>query len=210
MEKRLLFGTGSEQNVYQDSHRPERLIKESKSVLHESIARIKARYYLTKIIHLLIPAHVPDIHRVSREEMKTIMSVEKKYLDKRHEFFRESEVRIRTGKGVDHKKIQVHHAAQEQEIRASGIREKFEELLEDPDMAAINFGIDQETGQTVYVDSFIPWRSTSNGISRGYRKKRLAELIEKLPDEKRDIAYRYLKRLEELFLTEYGYTQEKA
>jgi hypothetical protein len=64
------FGEGSEKVVFVDPKNPNRVIAERKEDREkETLRQLKGRAYLTKIVHLLLPDHIPDVYQAweSRE-----------------------------------------------------------------------------------------------------------------------------------------------
>src|SRR3989339_267444 len=64
------IGHGSEKMVYGSTDDETKVVKESHSRFkHERDYNfIKAQYYLSKILHLLLPKNIPDIHYTSIED----------------------------------------------------------------------------------------------------------------------------------------------
>lgn len=56
------IGVGSEKRIYNDPINKDRVIAKFHEHIEETVNQTKARYYLTKILHLLLPKNIPDMH----------------------------------------------------------------------------------------------------------------------------------------------------
>lgn len=208
MKERALFGVGYEKSVFEDPHHPERLIKESRRAMNESPATVKGRFYLTKLLHRLFPANVPDIHGVTSAEPQS-MTVEKKVLDAQHRELRMLDMRLHQGSLSDEERLRFFRL--EKQYRNEPAFKRLAMILSGVgvrvDASGTNFGFDNR-GEVVYIDSFLPWSGTSmsgTGIERFKRRydpTALAARIQLLPEDQRSPAQRDFQRLEALYLEE--------
>ncbi len=186
------LGIGNERVVFNDPKNEDRIISVRRSISETPealfyIARV--RYHLIKIMHLLFPDNIPDIHfSYSRPEA---MSRDKVELDEKHNFLRDFEVEKVFGDElpyIDHRtmtrlegEISSHPAVVnlEENLRKAG-------FLVDP--AGRNFGFDKDEN-VKFVDT--PIESLG-----AYSTERMRNAIEtQLQGEKRQQALHYLDRL---------------
>ncbi len=208
MKERTLFGVGHEKSVFEDPHHPERLMKESNGAINESPATVKGRFYLTKLLHRLFPANVPDIHAVTSAQPQS-MTVEKKVLDTHHQELRRLDMGLHQGSLSDDERLRFFRL--EKQYRNEPAFKRLAMILSGVgvrvDASGTNFGFDNR-GEPVYIDSFLPWSGTSmvgTGIERFKRRydpMALAARIQLLPEDQRSLAQRDFQRLEALYLEE--------
>src|SRR5687767_12610518 len=61
------IGEGKENKVFVDPKNEKRVIAERKEGAEkDSFRQLKGRYYLTKIVHELLPLHIPDIYQTTQ------------------------------------------------------------------------------------------------------------------------------------------------
>ena len=206
-----LVGQGKEKNVYSDpenEHRVIAKIKENKDLVRTP-NQLKGRFYLTKILHLLYPKFIPDIHLAAAGE-ENILVLERKNLDEEH---------------VEHNQLRAGSQSESSELK-----DKYKKLLSERDEKFVwddefidrfaelsdlgvefdpsssNFGYD-DNGNLVYADnSFDPWVNFSDGNHlKKFNAEKIRESIGTLEDTKKEQALKYLKRLEELYQDELDY-----
>lgn len=186
------LGIGNERMVFNDPKNEGRVISVKRSISETPedqfhIARV--RYYLIKIMHLLFPNNIPDIHfSYSRPDA---ISRDKVELDEKHNFLRDFEIEHAFGDNlpyVDQRvmvrlegEISSHPAVVELEsnLRKAG-------FLVDP--AGRNFGFDK--------DNNVKFVDTPMEHMGSYGVARMRKAIEtKLSGEKQQEALHYLDRL---------------
>lgn len=171
----LLGQPGGEKSVYEDPDNPDLAIGIFHTYRKETPHQVKARFYLTKILHLLFPKNVPDIHMASSDPHA--ITVE------------------RVGDNKEEKSPDY--------LEKVRLQEEFERLgvsldKNKPD----NYKCDKD-GNVVYVDSFRPWSLYRGELFCGYDSVELQKAIQGLKDEEqRELALSYLNRLEELLAEE--------
>ena len=74
------FGSGKEWDVYEHPINSERLIKVSKVETLKLPNEVIQRFYLGKILHILFPNNIPDVHAVQTKDIEKI-EVQKIHLD---------------------------------------------------------------------------------------------------------------------------------
>ncbi|MDP3770427.1 MAG: hypothetical protein Q8R40_05845 [bacterium] len=185
---------GTEKKVYEDADDPEKVI----GLYHMpamSKERVKAQFYLTKILHMLFPKNIPDIylsasdpHVVRKEKIST--DVTHKIIQKWYE------------PGADRRNIsEDEHRKLDDVTGAIYSDPKYMEFITDLDKLGVhidsyvtNFTRDSE-GNMIYLDDIDP--STAFGL-RGFDRERFMKAIDKIPGEDKKKALHYLDRLEML------------
>ena len=81
------IGVGGEKKVYQDPKNPDRVVGIFREHIEETPNQIKARFYLTKILHLLFPKNIPDMHWAGSEP--NAYQADRKEHDERHATLRD-------------------------------------------------------------------------------------------------------------------------
>ncbi len=206
MKERSLFGVGFERKTYEDPNHPKRLIKESIESITESVATIKGRFYLTKILHRLFPTHIPDIHRATSTKPQSI-TVEKKELDAKHKELQKLEMGFHDSSLNTDERFRLLQGEYlyGDEPTFKRLRLVLSTVGVKLDKFGLNFGFDPQ-GEAVYVDSFRPWWEAAvsqNGVKRlvrGYNPVALQAHIQSLPEGQKTAAERDFHRLETLFL----------
>lgn len=186
--------------------RPESVSAYYKEGIEKSPERVRARFYLTKILHFLFPKNIPDVFFSSAKglilEKMDVGDSHKRF----HELLNKKDGRTpeETNEGCTlWEKIDC-------ESHDSVFFNKLKDLIVFLDDSAVNFGKDQE-GNINYVDNFDPWDYSYRGVSRGYDPIKLKELIDNLPDDsqeksfsrrKKEMALNYFNKLEQLYQAE--------
>lgn len=166
--------SGAEKSVYENPNNPEQAIGIFHKREAQSTELVIGRFYLTKILHLLFPKNIPDMHLTSSDPQAIIV-------DK---------------VGNDDKSVTYEHR-DTSELR--GVSSKIESAgIKNLDDYWFNFKFNKD-GDIAYVDSFLPWRTEVGRSVREYDTERLENAIQNLDDDKRELAMTYLKRLEEAY-----------
>lgn len=205
MKHHEIVGLGGERIVYPDPQRPEqRVRKEKRDGQKEPPNSLRAKFYLTKILHLLLPRNIPDIHRT---DIRTDMQiVERKRLGEDHALLNEEVRRYEEGEDVSDE-LRERASQTKQKIlgdaRVETLTGAFERLGVLVDAAAVNFGEDAE-GNMVYVDTFEPWQKRKDGsLKPGFDARALQRALSGLEDAAhRDMGLRWLDRLNEILSEE--------
>lgn len=198
------IGSGGEKNVYVDPKKPDRVIAQFHEDSLETERAIKGRYYLSKILHILLPKNIPDINLSAKNDKKVIVT-ERKKLDKRHNKLAEAGVR---GEGFTN--IYFDSAYDEHETKLK-LDPRYQKLLDSMrfldvkvDPSPFNFGYDKDDN-LVYVDNtFKPWALELNHKSEPikvrylFNKENLLNVINSLDESDKERAMKYFNRLEEL------------
>ncbi len=174
MEKRLgeKLGGGNEKEVFEDLGNPEQAIGVFHAYRQESHNRVKARFYLTKILRFIFPEQIADIHLAASDPHVIVVDkIEGRELD---------ELKFRE----DDKDIEVFFKSAK-------------ELGVWLDYSDFNFKRDKN-GNTVYVDSFDPWRVEFGKINPNYDAQKLEGALQRLRGHERELGLSCLKRLEAL------------
>ncbi len=172
-EKLKPLGDGHEKAVYDDPNNPDLALGIFHEYIDASVLLIKARFYLTKITHLLSSENVPDVHLVSSDPNTIVVD------------------KIQGRDLYEEKDWEKHDA----DIDALKIKLDGLGINQIDDFRG-NFKYDKDEN-IVYVDSFNPWKSGSP-MNPNYDKEKLEKALQKLKEEKRELGLNYLKRLEVL------------
>lgn len=187
------FGVGEEKKVYQDKENPDRVIGKYRREKNNPF-QVKGSYYLTKILHVLFPKNIPDIHLAA---MKPTVSVRKKVeLGTAHHFIREQWLKEEMiGKENEH---HINRAMSEitNDPKISALKDKLHSAGVDVDNFPGNFGIDDE-GNAQYIEDFYPFHPSPNDVF-AFDYSALLKAIMDLPEKERSKALKYLERLNDL------------
>lgn len=210
------LGEGEERKVFLDPNREERVIAETKDQeVKETPRQLKGRYYLTKIVHGLLPENIPDVYQAgeAKEENGSTQTTD----------------RERIVLTAGHEKLRA--ALRDNDEKA--IEEARKDLVTDmgAEMSALDmnlseiglgFSIDDSNvgnymrdgqGNVRYLESFKPWQKdivNPQELEVLFDEDELREAIERLADEKtRNECLRYLDRLLELLEEEKRSLQEQ-
>lgn len=219
------IASGAQKQVFEHPTREDMVVARFRSPEAEreiqTERQVKGRFYLTKIIHLLLPTFVPDAHGAYKNKDESVLISERKELDATHRQLNQSRTAFFDGKQQDLRlqdfldvllKKSERQARSEHTKRVRGdVRIKTSQqillalgVLTDP--SSINYGYDTE-GSPVYVDNtFVPWSiDKKNGVRRMYDSDRIRLALEYMDtSEERRQAQIYFDRLEELFAEEEG------
>lgn len=210
------LGEGGEKKVYIHPEDEEKVVAFFRrgQASSETPASMKGRFYLTKILHLLIPDSIPDIHFASKDGQDATLVSERKHLGEQYDEHNRLFIKAMNGTIAQEEYREMYSAGSDH--MESLDNESMEELSTKlyrlgvtADMSATNLGKDKNNN-LVYVDnSFRPWTYSKNeslygdkAIHKFYRPERILELADKLPERDREKALAYLKRLEELYAEE--------
>ena len=209
-----MLGEGSEKKVFVDPDDK----RYAKGIFHEELEespnKIKSRFYLTKILHILYPKNVPDIHMsASKPNMLVVDRVEHDKAQQIHkEIIRVNDmIVIHGGIATKEERETLDRLNKELSVERDDRYDKsnkklidflkeMEKLKVTVDISWFNFSYDKE-GNPVYVDSFEPF--FAYGTSWGFSRGRIELAIDELEDEiKKKKAMKYLNRLIALSVAE--------
>ncbi len=168
-ESSKFLGKGVEKEVYENPHNPKHAVGIFKREAAEFPERVRGRFYLTKILHLLFPDNIPDIHSASSDPQ--MIEVDKIIPDEQ-------------AVTKNFKKFNSDYCE---------LMDKFDALGIILDPAQVNFKYDF-SGNLVYVDSFDPWYKGA-GEELAFSMDKLKEAIEKLNSSEKEQCLKYLERL---------------
>lgn len=142
--------------------------------LKDTPRQLKGRYYLTKIMHALMPDNIPDIHQ-AREDKDG-----KKTIDR--------EAVIQTGSTVEANELKEGAKALRGELRNLGLRFETEEYYKINEGSHVN-----------YLETFKPWQQDDEDPKKlefFFKEEKIRKAIEELSDEKeKEICLGYFDRL---------------
>ena len=197
------IGEGEEKIVFLDSKNKERVIaeaKESDFLERETPRQLKGRYYLTQIVHLLLPENIPAVYQAS-ESLDGLQSV-----DAQHIPHTESHKQLVGARHLYKERIAIEEeVAKEIGKEIHDINSKLADLgfyLEiDDDL--VNY-IKDEKGNVQYIETFKPWEFKDKGYSGVlFDEKLLRKAIGEATDEQvRKKCNSHLERLLTLFKEE--------
>lgn len=203
MHNHEILGLGGERVVRPDPVHPDTWVrKEKRDGQEQPLREVKAGFYLTKILHLLHPENVPDVHQASGH----VLVAERKDLGPDHALLNEEVRRYEEGEDVPEDFRKQTALAKQRLLQDSRVREvirMFEQCGVSIDDAAVNFGMDQN-GNAIYVDAFEPWREQKgNSLKPGYDTQALRQAIMAIEDDvKQKSGLHWLDRLDHLFAEE--------
>ena len=134
------IGEGDEKVVYEDPNSKEKVIAVFKERIPESPNTVKARFYFTRILHLLFPNNIPDIHWSGSNPHA--------YSTKR--------VDEDLARGIKNS-FRLYYKTKKQKEGISELTENLHQLGMGLDIGPYNF-MEDSSGQMLYVDSFWPWQ----------------------------------------------------
>ena len=199
------IGEGGEKKVYDDPNNPNRVVgvyRENRR--DKTLNQVKGRYYMQKILHLLFPKNIPDIH----ESTQSHVIIEKKERDSDHLAFQE----LRMARSLAREKGDFSSSSQEmlaaheamENKRSSGVDNLIRKLMRIGilfDSNIVNFATDSQ-GVITYLDTFDPWNISRHGekytLYPQYEKEELLQAINKLEDPEKSQALKFFSRLNEL------------
>ncbi|MDO8523565.1 MAG: hypothetical protein Q7S12_04810 [bacterium] len=199
------IGSGNEKTVYPDPENKDRVFAKFHEYIKETPKQIKARYYLTKIIHFLLPKNIPDMHWVGSEP--NAYQIDKVEVDERHRAIREYYEMPDSSKTEAYKKA-VETISLDKDIEDFQL--KIDQLgIRSLDLALINYTKDKE-GNVLYLDSFYAWKFKNDGSPSLFLNfKKLEEAINSLAENDKKSAKNFLQRLRELYEEEKELSKNK-
>jgi hypothetical protein len=189
------IGAGAEKKVYQDPENADRVIGVFEEDTRETPNQIKARFYLTKILHLLFPKNIPDMHWAGSEPNS--FQADKGEHSELHKI-------INTGKET-HISFEEAMESIESDSAVSDFLKELDKLgIRSMDYASVNYSHDSE-GNPLYLDTFYVWKKRNDGKLQLFCDlDKLEDAIDLLSDEDNVRAKSYLSRLKNLYEEESG------
>lgn len=193
------MGEGAEKKVYQNRHHPERVLGVYKHP--ESPNRVKARYYLTKILHILLPDNIPDIHLSSSEPNAVVR--EKVNLDELYDQLQKIYVK---GEWSDEDEKRLQELEKQARERQYYDEHDLIEILHNLGIV-IDEGSDNlayDTNEKLkYFEDFPAVEKKKDNLERRFDETALRGAIDQITDEQlKEKAQKYLDRLMELVTKE--------
>lgn len=192
MEK---IGEGGEKSVYMHPKNPEQVV----GIYHAEIppggeAEVRARFYLTRIMHILFPKNVPDV--------ALSVAYPNMIIRKRADFGKDHRT-IQTGlhllpKSVSDEELADAENAIEDDERVWALKKEFDAVGVNYDRTPQNYGID-EKGDAQYAEAFDVFHAGKNGtFFRLNDVDKLKKAIEKIEGEDKKRALVFLDRLSQI------------
>ena len=191
-EKEKPFAAGAERKVYRHPRKKERVVAVENVSFRRNEQQARQEYYLTKIMHILLPDNIPDIHSYgSRPSMSVRQNVE---LGTEHKIIQEQKLANRTKGGRFYDIDSKVRSSIINDPRTQRLQETLQNFGLNVDPYAFNFGFD-EKGNAKYIEPF----SALTDYHIRYDRKKILEAIKNIKDQKqRARALRYLARLDAL------------
>lgn len=173
------LGDGGEKRVYENPNNPEQALGLFHRSKAESVEEVKGRFYLTKILHMLLPKNIPDMHLAASHPNAIIV-------DKVENM----------NKTVTSEHRDTHDLIElSDKLKEAGIKNLDDNWF--------NFKFNKD-GDINYVDSFRPWFKFINPddsieLRVEFDREKLEAGIQNLDDDKKELAMSYLKRLDEIY-----------
>lgn len=192
-----LVGEGSQNRVFQDPHRPERVIGFYKGG-HENPPEVKGRFYLTKILHILFPDNIPDIEFSTSEPSTT--GRQKVELGPLHEKVKKyilsvEKERVKPERAGDAEEAEETIETIEKDERVQKLIMDLRKVGVRVDAKGVNFGFD-ERGNVKYIEIFPAYSRDFGGVVwPSVDMTKLETAIKKLDPEQRQRASLYVVRL---------------
>jgi hypothetical protein len=146
------FGGGMERDVYRHATDKRKVIAVERKEVYERSARgARGEYYLTKIMHILLPQHIPDIHLYASKPSAAVR--QKVEMGAAHEQVRDAVIdRKRVEEGI--KLSRAYKESLKSDSRVHDLLRAIKGLGIGVDSYSMNhFGFDQN-GNVKYVETF--------------------------------------------------------
>ncbi|MCR4274504.1 MAG: hypothetical protein NUW02_00415 [Candidatus Campbellbacteria bacterium] len=196
------LGVGDEKETFVNPANTERIIsvlKKQEYVEKDTPNKLKGAFYLTKIIHLLLPQHVPDIYQVGESTNgQQTFDRERIAHTPGHALLQKERL-----VGIDSEEAG-KQMVKEMSAEMSEVTSKLENI-------GLGFNIDEnlgnytrsEQGDVNYLETFTPWGVNPTQppkLELLFDKGALLEAIKQVPDQKtRGVCEAHLERLLKLF-----------
>ena len=187
------IGLGSEKIVYQDRNNPNKVIGVFEEWEKKTPNQMKGMFYLTKILHLLLPKNIPDMYWAGSES-RAYQSTKVEH-DDRHKVLNSY---VSSGKDTISRE-EVGESI-EADSAVGQLQKELEKLgIRSLDYAAVNYSSDSE-GNILYLDTFYVWKKRNDGGLKLFCDfNKLEDALEVLSEEDKHKAKKYLSRLKELY-----------
>ena len=200
------IGEGGEKKVFVDPENKDRAIAELKGdESRETLGQLKGRYYLTKIVHHLLPENIPDIFQAGEsKEGVQATDLERISHSELSAKLEKSKSSKQPKKELEDKFLEEH--GEKIKILETKLHDLGLGFIVDPELS--NYVV-SDTGQLHYVESLKPWNVYSGDdpeVDVLYEREILQNAIEQIQDEgvkKRCVDY--LNRLDRLIEDEREY-----
>ncbi|MBI2023178.1 hypothetical protein HYT01_01270 [Candidatus Giovannonibacteria bacterium] len=199
------LGTGAEKEVYTDPNNRDRVVAYFREHVDETPNQIKARFYLTKILHLLMPKNIPDMHWAGSDPHA--YQTDKIEVDENHKIMQEY---VDLAREAHHKKYKINEELSDKIFEIGdkvfsdndviAFKDRVKEIgVNSLDHASINFSKNSE-GNVQYLDSFYAWKFRNDGSPKLFFDFDILEAaIKELPEKDQKSASNFLRRLKELY-----------
>jgi hypothetical protein len=190
------IGQGNENKVFVDPNNEARVIVERReNAEQDTFRQLKGRFYLTKIVHALLPENIPDIYQTTQT------STGQQTIDRERISHSEGHTNLQEVRKSGGDEYMAGQAVNKEMGKSmSEITSKLEEI-------GLGFNIDEnsgnytkdESGNVYYLETFNPWQAdptNPDGIEILFDTEALETAIEKISDKQtKQNCERYLQRL---------------
>jgi len=194
------LGEGEEKRTFVNPEDETRIVSEKKEGAEKDTHRqLKGRYYLTKIVHNLLPNNIPDVYNAGESiDGKQIIDAERISHTPGHKFLQ----KVRQSGGNEEVALE-----QMNEEMSEGIGDLDSEL----ERIGFSFNIDKnignytkdKAGNIYYLETFKPWEvdpTKPEEFELLFNEEELRAAIESIPDQEvKQQSLKYLDRLLVLF-----------
>ncbi|MBI1974305.1 MAG: hypothetical protein HYS51_00375 [Candidatus Zambryskibacteria bacterium] len=200
------IGEGAEKKVYQSRHHPERVLGAYKHP--ESPGLVKARYYLTKILHILLPENIVDIHLSSSQPNAVVR--EKVKLDDLYTELQKIYVKAEWSDEDERRLRELEKQARERQYYDEhDLIQNLHNLGIAIDEGTDNFAYDT-ADKLKYFEDFPALKIEKDAVKRCFNETALQSAIGKITDDKsKEKAQSYLNRLMHLIAVEEAEINQK-
>lgn len=198
-----ILAIGQEKIVCYDPHNKQRVICFFRpGYRSESKRFIKARFYLTKILHLLFPDNIPDMIWTGYKPLA--YASKKVETDHEHQEFNRLATRYHQGEWRLSERL---NEMENEHFKKYGsccwdLRKKLMDLEVFIDKGEVNFAISPDSGAVLYLDHVDPWyfpRGKGYGVKEWFNYSKIEHVIDRLKPKERKRVEKFLMRLRVLF-----------
>lgn len=198
------IGEGKDRKVFVDPKNKDRVIAETKADAEkETLLQLKGKYYLTKIVHNLLPENIPDVYQTGEAKEKDggVQTIDRERITQstEHEKLKlalrnEDENAVNEAEKLVIENIGAEMSALDMKLSEIGLGFNIDSTIE-------NYTRDDQ-GNVRYLESFTPWQVdivNPKELEVLFDEEALREAIDQVSDEKtKNECLRYLDRLLEL------------
>jgi hypothetical protein len=210
MKEGFPIAGGSEKLIYEDPASPNRVIKKYREKETRETNLVRARFYLAKILHGVLPENFPDIHQSASQPNQVIMDrviVDNDHAEIQKVLKSTSEQYVHLG-ALEREKFKQYRNERKADPRVIQLVQTLKEIGIDFDQASLNFSLEED--RAIYLDTIEPWgesidRDDDNKsvLKKNFHPEKLRLAIQALPDStEQHRLLGYHERLVDLYASE--------